>query len=101
MSTSVLKALPGKLDIKRHSLSTLYVSSGARRLNFGLSLMYLHTLCIQEMKALARLRICTGSHEPSLLVNAISTKILHAGPNVNGPNKKNLCVSGNESEDFW
>ena len=26
MSTSVLKALPGKLDIKRHTPSTLYVS---------------------------------------------------------------------------
>ena len=26
MSTSVLKALPGKLDIKRHSLSILYLS---------------------------------------------------------------------------
>ena len=26
MSTSVLKALPGKLDIKRHSPSILYVS---------------------------------------------------------------------------
>ena len=27
MSTSVLKALPGKLDIKRHSPSILYVST--------------------------------------------------------------------------
>ena len=27
MSTSVLKALPGKLDIKRHSPSILYLSS--------------------------------------------------------------------------
>ena len=27
MSTSVLKALPGKLDIKRHSPSTLYVDA--------------------------------------------------------------------------
>ena len=25
MSTSVLKALPGKLDIKRHSLNILYI----------------------------------------------------------------------------
>ena len=29
MSTSVLKALPGKLDIKRHSPSILYIMSGA------------------------------------------------------------------------
>ena len=28
MSTSVLKALPGKLDIKRHSPSILYLSVG-------------------------------------------------------------------------
>ena len=28
MSTSVLKALPGKLDIKRHSPSILYLLSG-------------------------------------------------------------------------
>ena len=27
MSTSVLKALPGKLDIKRHSPSILYISA--------------------------------------------------------------------------
>ena len=27
MSTSVLKALPGKLDIKRHTPSILYISS--------------------------------------------------------------------------
>ena len=27
MSTSVFKALPGKLDIKRHSLSILYMTT--------------------------------------------------------------------------
>ena len=27
MSTSILKALPGKLDIKRHSPSTLYITA--------------------------------------------------------------------------
>ena len=27
MSTSILKALPGKLDIKRHSPSILYISA--------------------------------------------------------------------------
>ena len=39
MSTSVLKALPGKLDIKRHSPSILYVSSEAneRKSIFGMS----------------------------------------------------------------
>ena len=34
MSTSILKALPGKLDIKRHSPSILYVP-GARRNDDG------------------------------------------------------------------
>ena len=28
MSTSVIKALPGKLDIKRHSPSILFISNG-------------------------------------------------------------------------
>ena len=32
MSTSVLKALPGKLDIKRHSPSILYLYDSNRRL---------------------------------------------------------------------
>ena len=31
MSTSVLKALPGKFDIKRHSPSILYISQQASR----------------------------------------------------------------------
>ena len=35
---------------------------------------------MQEAKALARLRICAGSTEPSLLVKAKSTKILCADP---------------------
>ena len=30
MSTSVIKALPGKLDIKRHSSCILYISSNLR-----------------------------------------------------------------------
>ena len=36
------------------------------------------TLCMQEEKAL--MRICAVSSEPSLLTNAISTKILCVGP---------------------
>ena len=34
MSTSVLKALPGKLDIKRHSPSILYLLGQDRRISF-------------------------------------------------------------------
>ena len=30
MSTSILKALPGKLDIKRHSSSILYIAHATR-----------------------------------------------------------------------
>ena len=38
MSTSVLKALPGKLDIKRHSPSILYISSCGAILDIGHSI---------------------------------------------------------------
>ena len=42
MSTSVLKALPGKLDIKRHSPSILYLQTVVRSLRFiCLILIYL------------------------------------------------------------
>ena len=33
MSTSILEALPGKLDIKRHSPSILYLPNGAMGLS--------------------------------------------------------------------
>ena len=55
MSTSVLKALPGKLDIKRHSPSILYLLFGALtiKINFyklllvicGYYLLYLECFC--------------------------------------------------------
>ena len=35
MSTSVLKALPGKLDIKRHSPSILYILASTREFSHG------------------------------------------------------------------
>ena len=46
--------------------------------------MYIHTLSrsiehMQAAKALANLHICTGSPEPSLHYNAISTKLSCAG----------------------
>ena len=59
MSTSVLKALPGKLDIKRHSPSILY--------------FYIHTSCMRTARALGSLRNCAGSSKPVLLYNAKST----------------------------
>ena len=60
MSTSVLKALPGKLDIKRHSPSILYISSlqahlssGAKGPQTGLSLHLI--ACMQATKAMGSL----------------------------------------------
>ena len=54
------------------------ISNWAIGLNFGLSL-HLH-LYIASSKALASLPVCTGSPEPSLLDNVMSTKISFAGP---------------------
>ena len=53
------------------------VFSGVRGLKFGLShplLPYLVYTRNREAKALARLRVCAGSFEPSLLAFAIRTK---------------------------
>ena len=41
--------------------------------------VYFHTSCVQTAKALARLRGCAGSPEPSLVAYAISTIIWWAG----------------------
>ena len=43
--------------------------------------VYFHTLCVQTAKALARLRGCAGSLEPSLVAYVISTIISWAGSN--------------------
>ena len=53
MSTSVLKALPGKLDIKRHSPSILYV------------------LLILEFDILSLNDLNTGFHRQSTLPNVV------------------------------
>ena len=41
--------------------------------------VYFHTLCVRTAKALARLRGCAGSPEPSLVAYVISTIISWAG----------------------
>ena len=41
--------------------------------------VYFHTSCVRTAKALARLRGCAGSPEPSLVAYVISTKISWAG----------------------
>ena len=43
------------------------------------SFVYFHTLCMRSAKALARLRECAGSPEPSLVAYVISTIISWAG----------------------
>ena len=45
--------------------------------------VYFHITCVQTAMALARLRKCTGSPEPSLITCVISTIISWAGSNTN------------------
>ena len=70
MSTSVLKALPGKLDIKRHSPSILYISKSL-------------TMSTSVLKALPG-KLDIKRHSPSILYIsaslAMSTSILKALP---------------------
>ena len=42
--------------------------------------LYFQTVCLPEAKAQAILCICTGSHEPSLLADAIRSKFSCGGP---------------------
>ena len=49
--------------------------SGARCLNLVRHFFYFQTLCVRTAKALARLRGCADSPEPSLVVCVISTII--------------------------
>ena len=59
---------------KRHA----NVSSDVRRIevkSLNLAFIYIHTLCVRAEKAVASLRICTDSPEPSLFGEAISTEI--------------------------
>ena len=55
--------------------------STARCLIFCRTLCLFHTLCVRTAKALARLRGCTGSPEPSLIAYVIRTMISWAGSN--------------------
>ena len=40
----------------------------------GLAFIYIRTSCMRAANALASLRICAESHEPSLLADGISTE---------------------------
>ena len=55
------------------------VSSGERGLNLVRVFTYIHTACMQAAKALASLRICVDSPEPSLLSDLMSTQISCTG----------------------
>ena len=55
--------------------------------------MYIHTLCMRATKALASLRTCAGSLEPSLLVDAISTEIPYTGIYTLGKKLGNTLIS--------
>ena len=48
-----------------------------------LEYIYFHTPCVRTVKALARLRGCAGSPEPSLVAYVINTIISWAGSNIN------------------
>ena len=52
--------------------------------------VYFYSSCEQTAKALARLHVCTGSPEPSLVTYAISTIISWAGSI--GPRQMNLVL---------
>ena len=87
MSTSDLKALPGKLDIKRHLPSILYlshlplinanedISSEARALKFGL-ILYLHPYFVYAIRKDLRADSC----ELPLVANVICAQISSTGP---------------------
>ena len=62
--------------LRTHSLNAhAQPSSGARCLIFGRTFRLLHTSCVRTAKALARLRGCAESPEPSLVAYLISTII--------------------------
>ena len=70
MSTSVLEALPGKLDIKRHSLSILYISAS----------LAMSTSVLEALSG----KLDIKRHSPSILYIsaslAMSTSVLKALP---------------------
>ena len=63
--------------------------------------VYFHTLCVQTAKALARLRGCAGSPEPSLVACVISTIISWAGWIKDWVNISFFFQSSYSNLDFW
>ena len=58
MSTSVLKALPGKLDIKRHSPSILYLLIGWNGVNPLCDLNLHYQMCLLALVCDVLLSVC-------------------------------------------
>ena len=65
--------------LRTHSIAHAQPSSGARCLILVGSFVYFHTSCVRTAMALAGLRGCAGSPEPSLVAYVISTKISCTG----------------------
>ena len=63
-------------------------------------IVYFHTSCVRTAKALARLRRCAGSPEPSLVPYVISTKISWASSNETPHDQTNkmICVPTKDSD---
>ena len=68
-----------------------------RGLNFGLSLPLFSYFVYARKKGSGKTVVCTGSFEPSLLADAISTKISCADPYALRPNKKTRGPEGPEA----
>ena len=60
MSTSVLKALPGKLDIKRHSPSILYIMALCLAFDTGNGVEGREYRCSAHVSKLNRWYLCKG-----------------------------------------
>ena len=79
----------------------LHVPAGVSSANNGLIIfwvfIYIHTLCMRAVKAMARMRICAGSPEPSLLGYMICAKISWACPIVLHLCLVSLCKSSWET----
>ena len=63
--------------------------------------IYFHNLCVRTAKALARLCICAGSPEPSLVAYMISTIISHIAQIIRAAswqNQQNECAPSEDSD---
>ena len=83
-STSILEALPGKLDIKRHLPSILYLSDGLIRVHIDECTVHFVHFDMHQLNELQRETTCLqgfadnkGPDQPVHLRSLISTFIIH------------------------